>query len=319
MCAEFERVQRAAQNDVWKEEMTVAQGLHNNGKPEPDESRMVKKFRRAAAGLEEQLPSDLRPPSVLKQTCDYLFDEVVGRAPALEKVHHFVWDRTRAVRNDFSIQQLTKPEDLRTAIDCYERIARFHILSLHQLAVHPRPYDNYDAQQEREQLDRTLLSLMQYYDDSRGQIDLPNESEFRAYCVIFQPQDPIPDIEDRAQTWPRHIVKDGKVRKALDLYAAACNTADAQGPLKPRANHLIAQQDFKRFWTLVDSKQVSYLMACVAEIYFNLFRQRTSLLTCCVACLCSTMKSKCTRFARPTAFHLLLEKMMGKSISISPR
>ncbi|KAK0915084.1 actin cytoskeleton and mitosis protein [Friedmanniomyces endolithicus] len=275
MCAEFERVQRAAQNDVWKEEMTVAQGLHNNGKPEPDESRMVKKFRRAAAGLEEQLPSDLRPPSVLKQTCDYLFDEVVGHAPTLEKVHHFVWDRTRAVRNDFSIQQLTKPEHLRTAIDCYERIARFHILSLHQLAVHPRPYDNYDAQQEREQLDRTLLSLMQYYDDSRGQIDLPNESEFRAYCVIFQPQDPIPDIEDRAQTWPRHIVKDGKVRKALDLYAAACNTADAQGPLKPRANHLIAQQDFKRFWTLVDSKQVSYLMACVAEIYFNLVRRTT--------------------------------------------
>ncbi|KAK0309769.1 actin cytoskeleton and mitosis protein [Friedmanniomyces endolithicus] len=275
MCAEFERVQRAAQNDVWREEMSVSQGLQNNGKPEPDESRMVKKFRRAAAGLEEQLPSDLRPPFVLKQTCDYLFDEVVGHAPALEKVHHFVWDRTRAVRNDFSIQQLTKAEDLRTAIDCYERIARFHILSLHQLAVHPRPYDNYDAQQEREQLDRTLLSLMQYYDDSRGQIDLPNESEFRAYCVIFQLQDPIPDMEDRAQTWPRHIMKDGKVRKALDLYAAACNTADAQGPLKPRARHPIAQQDFRRFWTLVDSKQVSYLMACVAEIYFNLVRRTT--------------------------------------------
>ena len=27
---------------------------------------MVKKFRRAAAGLEPQLPSDLRPPSTLK-------------------------------------------------------------------------------------------------------------------------------------------------------------------------------------------------------------------------------------------------------------
>lgn len=27
---------------------------------------MVKKFRRAAAGIDEQLPSDLRPPAVLK-------------------------------------------------------------------------------------------------------------------------------------------------------------------------------------------------------------------------------------------------------------
>jgi len=32
----------------------------------PDEGRMVKKFRRAAAGIDEQLPSDLRPPLVLQ-------------------------------------------------------------------------------------------------------------------------------------------------------------------------------------------------------------------------------------------------------------
>lgn len=234
---------------------------------------MVKKFRRAAAGLEEQLPSDLRPPPVLKMTCDYLFDNVIDNAARLEKVHHFVWDRTRAIRNDFSIQQITKPEDLRIAIDCYERIARFHIVSLHQLAVQPKPYDKYDPQQEREQLDRTLLSLMQYYDDSRGRIELQNEMEFRAYCVIFQLQDPTPDLEDRVQTWPRNIVLDNRVQRALEVYAAACNTIDAQGPLKARASHLTAQQDWQRFWTLVESSKVSYLMACVAEIYFNLVRR----------------------------------------------
>ncbi|KAK5743343.1 actin cytoskeleton and mitosis protein [Elasticomyces elasticus] len=275
MCAEYERVQRVVQNDVTEQEKS-SNGQSSNGKPEPDETRMVKKFRRAAAGIEEQLPSDLRPPFVLKRTCDYLFDDLIANAPALKDIHHFVWDRTRAVRNDFSIQQLTKAEDLRIAIDCYERIARFHIVSLHLLAVQPRAYSNYDAQQEREQLDRTLLSLMQFYDDARGQVELENEAEFRAYCVIFQLQDPIPDMEDRAQSWPRHIVKDRKVRAALELYAAASNTTDAQGPLKPRANHLIAQQDFQRFWTIVDGKQVSYLMACVAEIYFNLVR-RTAL------------------------------------------
>ena len=227
----------------------------------------------AAAGLEEQLPTDLRPPDVLKRTCDYLFDEVIGNAPSLGRVHLFVWDRTRAIRNDFSIQQVTKPDELRLAIDCYERIARFHILSLHQLALPEKPYSKYDWQQEREQLDRTLLSLMQYYDDSRNRIDMPNEAEFRAYCVIFQLQDPTPDLDDRVQTWPKAIVKDFRVQKAVDLYMAACNVMDAQGPLKPRANHLIARQDWQRFWTLVSSNQVSYLMACVAEIYFNLIRR----------------------------------------------
>jgi len=275
MCAEFERVERVVQNDVWPEEKDQNHSAYSSSSAPPNESRMVKKFRRAAAGLEEQLPSDLRPPSVLKRTCDYLFHDVVGNA-ALEKVHHFVWDRTRAIRNDFSIQQLTKPEDLRLAIDCYERIARFHILSIHQLAVLPRPYDKYDAQQEREQLDRTLLSLVQYYDDCRGRLDLPNEAEFRAYCVIFQLQDPIPDLEDRVQSWPKQVLRDKRVPIALDLYAAACNTMDTQGPLKPRASHLIAQQDWQRFWLMVESPQVSYLMACVAEIYFNLVR-RTAL------------------------------------------
>ncbi|RMY79288.1 hypothetical protein D0863_00150 [Hortaea werneckii] len=268
MCAEFERVERTIQCDVKPEE----RGPDGS----PDESRMVKKFRRAAAGLEEQLPSDLRPPPVLKQTCDYLFNTLIAEAPSLGSVEHFVWDRTRAVRNDFSIQQLSKAEDLSLAIDCLERIVRFHILTLHLCSVEPKPTELYDAQQEREQLDRTLLSLMQYYDDSRGRVDMPNEAEFRAYCIIFQIQDPIPDMEDRVQSWPRHIALDHRVRVALELYAAACNTMDSQGPLKPRASHLVAQQDWAKFWELVASKRVSYLMACTAEIYFNLIR-RTAL------------------------------------------
>jgi nuclear mRNA export protein SAC3 len=301
MCAEFERVERVVQNDVWTEEMDQNHSVFSSANAQPDETRFVKKFRRAAAGLEEQLPSDLRPPHVLKATCDYLFNEVIGNAQALEKVHHFVWDRTRAIRNDFSIQQVTKPDDLRIAIDCYERIARFHIMSLHQLASQQRKYDKYDAQQEREQLDRTLLSLMQYYDDCRGRIELLNEAEFRAYCVIFQLQDPIPDLEDRAQSWPRHVLMDRRVRTALDLYAAACNTMDAQGPLKPRANHLIAQQDFQRFWTLVESERVSYLMSCVAEIYFNLVR-RTALNALHTGC-----KQGASKWTEDWTFDLLCE------------
>ena len=200
---------------------------------EPDEARMVKKFRRSAAGVDEQLPSDLRPPAVLKQVCDFLFNDIVGNAPELGKVHHFVWDRTRAVRNDFSIQQVSDGEDLKFAINCFERIARFHILTLHQLAVREPVSYQYDWQQDHEQLDRTLVSLIQLYDDSRGKIVLPNEAEFRAYFVVFQLKDP--DLEDRVQTWPKDIIRDPRVRKAMTLYAAAGNTTELQGPLKPPA------------------------------------------------------------------------------------
>lgn len=163
--------------------------------------------------------------------------------------------------------------DLEIAIDCYERIARFHILSLHQLALPEKPYDKYDWYQEREQLDRTLLSLMQYYDDTKGRLESPNEPEFRAYCVIFQAQDPNPDLEERVNAWEPRIKQDLRIRKALDVYGAACNILDPQGPLKPRAIHPVAQEDWNHFFALVRSDSISYLTACVSEIYFNLMRR----------------------------------------------
>lgn len=235
---------------------------------------MVKRFRRSAAGYDEQLPSDIRPPAVLQKTLDYLINDVIGGPEPLHKVHKFVWDRTRGIRNDFSIQQVTKIDDLRIAIDCFERIARFHILSLHQLS---KSRDTgFDHHQEREQLNNTLLSLMYYYDDSRHKLASPNEAEFRAYCIIFEIQDQRPDLEDRAQNLPRHILKDPRVQIALKLYGAAGNTSDEQGPLRPRSRFLTAQANTGGFWNLVQSNAVSYMMACVAEIYFGLVR-RTAL------------------------------------------
>lgn len=234
---------------------------------------MVKVFKRSDAGAAAQLPSDLRPPPILKKTCDYLFDELLANASSPGDVHGFIWDRARAIRNDFSIQQVTKAEDMRIAIDCFERIARFHIASLHEFALLEKPYDGYVAQQEREQLDRTLLSLMQYYDDSRGRVELPNEPEFRAYCVVFQIQDPTPDLEDRVQSWPKAVSEDPRVRTALEIYTSAQGTKLPQGPMEPRQIHVSAQQHWEQFWALLRSRRVSFLLGCVAEVYFNLVRE----------------------------------------------
>lgn len=233
---------------------------------------MVKRFRRSAAGYDEQLPSDIRPPRVLESTLKYLFEEVIGGPQPLAQVHKFVWDRTRGIRNDFSIQQVTKLDDLKVAIDCFERIARFHILSLHQLSQPGEDSGEFDHHQEREQLNNTLLSLIYYYDDSRSKLTSPNEAEFRAYCILFEIQDQRPDLEDRAQSWPRSLLVDPRVQIALKLYAAAGNVADDQGPLRPRTPFSIAQGNPGRFWALIQSNAVPYLMACVAEIYFNYVR-----------------------------------------------
>jgi hypothetical protein len=232
---------------------------------------MVKRFRRSAAGYDEQLPSDIRPPDVLERTLDYLIDEVVGKQP-LAQVHKFVWDRTRSIRNDFSIQQVTKEKDVKIAIRCFERIARFHILSLHQLSHPHRDNGEFDHHQEREQLNNTLLSLMYYYDDNRKTISSRNEPEFRAYCIIFEVQAQRPDLEDRMQSWDLRLLKDPRVETAKQLHDSVINSSDDQGPLRPRTNFSIAQGIFNRFWDLVGSDATTYLMACTAEIYFNYAR-----------------------------------------------
>ncbi|KAL2673332.1 SAC3/GANP/Nin1/mts3/eIF-3 p25 family-domain-containing protein [Phyllosticta citricarpa] len=267
MCGEFERAERVYQNDVWELE-------YEPGTTEPAEHRMVKKFRRAAAGVEEQLPSDLRPPEILRRTCDYLFDQVLSET-SLGQAHHFLWDRTRAIRNDFSIQQCTKIPDVRVQIDCLERIARFHIISMHQLATEKKPYDAYDNFQDREQLDKTLLTLMELYDANRSRYRSPNEGEFRAYCILFEMKSLVPNIEDRIQTWEPDLIKNPQVRKAVKLYNSACDTIRPVGPLNPRISHPIAQANSARFFRTIESPEVSYLMACVSEIEFRSVREAT--------------------------------------------
>jgi len=232
---------------------------------------MVKRFRRSAAGYDEQLPSDIRPPAVLKKTLDYLLRAVVDKNP-LAQVHKFVWDRTRGIRNDFSIQQVTKIEDVKIAINCFERIARFHILSLHLLSHPHQDNGEFDQHQEREQLNNTLLSLMYYYDDNEGKITSYNEAEFRAYCLIFEIQDQRPDAEQRMSAWSPRLLFDEHVVLAYDLYNASCNTLNIRGPLRPQSPFAIAHENYSRFWAILKDPAVPYLMACTAEIHFNLVR-----------------------------------------------
>jgi hypothetical protein len=86
MCPEFERVRRIVQNDLKLPEfvrlaaqfprcatqkypandMQTAESLESNDRNArvPDESRMVKAYQRSAAGMDVELISDIRPPSV---------------------------------------------------------------------------------------------------------------------------------------------------------------------------------------------------------------------------------------------------------------
>lgn len=62
----------------------------------------------------------------------------------LSDSHGFVRDRTRSIRQDFTLQNSRGME----AIEAHEIIARYHILCIHQLCE----VKNFSNQQEMEQL-----------------------------------------------------------------------------------------------------------------------------------------------------------------------
>lgn len=65
MCSEHERTRRIYENDCPVAELDPSTLGGDRKDRRPDESRMVKAFKRPAAGDNNQIPSDLRTPQTL--------------------------------------------------------------------------------------------------------------------------------------------------------------------------------------------------------------------------------------------------------------
>ncbi|RPD53579.1 hypothetical protein L227DRAFT_581247 [Lentinus tigrinus ALCF2SS1-6] len=183
MCPRFERYRRERENNLDRWEVIP-------GTKRVDHKRAVKIYERAAG--DKTLPSDLRPPPVLKKTLDYLFHELIVKE-GFSQTYNFVRDRSRAVRNDFTMQHETGP----LAIECHDRCARFHILALHL----ERGKDGFSVTLEEQQLMNTLQSLKEFYEDQRGRYQAPTELEMRVYHRLIH----IRDQRERHEEIPDEI------------------------------------------------------------------------------------------------------------------
>ncbi|KAJ7336454.1 SAC3 domain-containing protein [Mycena albidolilacea] len=176
MCPRFERYRRERENNLFDWEKIP-------GTNRIDHKRAVKMYERAAG--DKTLPSDLRPPLVLKSTLDYLFHDLIPRG-GFSPTCPFVRDRSRAVRNDFTMQHNTGP----LAMECHERCARFHILALFL----ERDKEGFSVALEEQQLMNSaspLQSLKEFYNDQRGTYQSPAELEMRIYHRLIHIRDQV--------------------------------------------------------------------------------------------------------------------------------
>ncbi|KAL1650645.1 actin cytoskeleton and mitosis protein [Didymella pomorum] len=265
MCPEFERVRRIAQKDYKRPECTPETEHLGYNDRVPDESRMVKAFTRSAAGVDVELVIDLRNPAACLKTVKYLFGRLDKEG--FDHLHAWIWDRTRSVRKDLRTQVVEKPADIRTLLICLEASARFYLLSMHQMAQTSK--EDYSHQQDMEQFNQTLTTLRERYDDNRrAGIPSENEAEFVAYRLILASMYANSQLENELHNLPTDLRNNKRVLTAIEIFKAA-KSAFNFGSDK---SWIQAQANWKKFWALVRSPSVSYLMACAAEVTFNRVR-----------------------------------------------
>lgn len=272
MCPEGEKVSRIVEYDVKLAEKTTSpDGLEMW--PNPD--RMIKSFKRSAAGTDSPLPTEVRSPAALRRTVDYLIDDFLRSDENLPSQHNFLWDRTRAIRKDFIFQNAMSAEERTDQIYCLENIARFHAVALHLLSQDNFAAEDFSEQQEREQLGKTLLSLMQVYDECTDMagINMKNEAEFRAYYLLFNAHDPF--VMQQMQDWDdKFWFNSSEVQTAVTLIEAMQNVWNGRGPLRPQVALTTGSASFTTYFSIVEDRKVSYAMACFAEIHFTQIRRQ---------------------------------------------
>ena len=87
-----------------------------------------------------------------QRTLDYLFHDLLPRG-GLVQTCNFIRDRSRAVRNDFTMQHITGP----LAIECHDRCARFHILTLHMVRDLEQNQVGFVQMEEQQLMNSTLM------------------------------------------------------------------------------------------------------------------------------------------------------------------
>ncbi|RYP05188.1 hypothetical protein DL764_003968 [Monosporascus ibericus] len=264
MCPDWDKVTRIVQHDVKKEEKEEIDGELVASLP-----LMVTRYSRSSAGQDLPLPMDVRSPAALRRTLDYLISELIPSDDLLPIRHHFLWDRTRSIRREFTFQGAAmSAEEKQDYLYCLETITRFHVTALHLLSRPDFAPDDFSEQQEVEQLSKTLISLMEAYDDcAKEDIACANEAEFRGYYIVFNAGDPA--LMEKVQSWDPKFSESSGIKTAICLAQSLQNTWTETGPLVPKVGTEMALNMAAMFFSIVASPAISYTMACFAELHFG--------------------------------------------------
>lgn len=250
MCPARERAQRERLRDLAVFERVGGDPVHTSP------SLAVKKFCRTISSTSVQA-SDIRPLPVLRETMDYLLHLLDSSEHPFDIVHDFIFDRTRSVRQDLSMQNIVNDQ----AIQIYEDVIKFHILSHQRLA---RSFQDADASSlcylNMEQLMKCLLSLFDMYHIIRKSNSYSNkEAEYYSFYVLLHLGCKIPKMVDSLSLWYGQLTA-SIIRSKEIIFARTIL----------RCYHL---GNFKRFFCMI-AAEATDLQLRLVEPFLNEVRAR---------------------------------------------
>ncbi|KAL5061936.1 hypothetical protein RYX36_023673 [Vicia faba] len=245
MCPERERIQREKLRDL-----AVFERLNGNpGKSSP--ALAVKKFCRTIS-IKEVQASDMRPLNVLEDTLNYLLGLLDSKEHPFEVVHDFIFDRTRSIRQDLTMQSIIN----KRAIFMYEGMVKFHVISHRKLwcsTGDPNIASMHHLNME--QLTKTLSSLFNLYEANRNSNDLhENEAEFHSFYVLLNLGSHSKPMGEPLSLWFSHVST--PILKSKEMRFAR------------RIVRSFRMGNYMDFFRTV-AAGASYLQYCIMEPYIN--------------------------------------------------
>lgn len=157
----------------------ICKGTEHLPRPKADSKKIIKEFKRSAAGQKSPKPQDLRPFPVLLKTVNYLMEKIVTKNDvAWSIVYEFTADRLRAVRQDMVIQQMKNEE----CIPILEKIVRFYVYSSFRLQHKPKSV--FDLHLNNIHLQECLKRLLVLYKEVKEEEVLENRAEMETIYIL---------------------------------------------------------------------------------------------------------------------------------------
>ncbi|KAK2634459.1 hypothetical protein Ddye_029251 [Dipteronia dyeriana] len=259
MCSEDERLQRQRLRDL-----AVFERLNGNPR-ESSPALAVKKFCRTISA-QSLRASDVRPLPVLEETLNYLLDLMESAEHPFEVVHDFIFDRTRSIRQDLSMQNIV---DDKVVIHMYEKMVKFHVVSHHKLRGSCSSSSNSSLHYlNLEQLTKTLTSLYNLYEANQSSnLVYENEAKFRSLYVLLHLDSKDQPTGESLSLWFRNLPT--PIVKSKEMCFAR------------RVLRYFRMGNYRRFFCTT-AAEASYLQYCIIDTYID--EVRALALACINSC-----------------------------------